>query len=98
MGINPTFKVSDAKISLTKACIKSNSFTKVVSLVKVSSFINKSNADKTLFIFKKESFTKLLVKSGFTTKKAGFIKFSKPNKKKAKNILFKQDALKLAIK
>ena len=98
MGINPTFKVSNAKVSPTKAYIKSNSPTKAVSLVKVSSFINKSGADKILFIFKEESSTKSPIKSGSTTKKTGSIKFSRLNKKKAKSVLLKQDTLKPVTK
>jgi hypothetical protein len=59
MGINPIFKVSDAKVSPAKVYIKSNSPIKAVSSAKVSSFINKSGADELLFFFKIESSTEL---------------------------------------
>ena len=85
MGINP--KVSNAKVSSTKPPIKSSSPAKVASLIKVSSFINKSNANKILFISKKESFTKSPIKSGFTTKRIRFIKLFRSNRKKAKSVL-----------
>ena len=51
MGINPTPKVSNAKVSPTKVYIKSDSFAKAASSAKVSSSINKNSADKILFIF-----------------------------------------------
>ena len=59
MGINPTFKVSNAKASSTKRPIKSSSPTKVASLARVSSSANRSSTNKPLFISKEESFTKL---------------------------------------
>jgi hypothetical protein len=59
VGINPTFKVSDAKASPAKVYMKSNSFAKAASSAKVSSFINKSGADEPLFFFKVESSTEL---------------------------------------
>ena len=59
MGINPTFKVSNTKVSSAKQPIKSSFFTKAVSLARVSSSANRSGANKPLFIFKEESFTKL---------------------------------------
>jgi photosystem II stability/assembly factor-like uncharacterized protein len=58
IGINPIFKVSDAKASPAKAYIKSNSPAKAVSSAKVSSFINESGADEPLFFPKVESSTK----------------------------------------
>ena len=38
------------------------------------------------------------VKSGFTAKKAGSTKLSRPNKKKVKSVLLRQDALKPAMR
>jgi hypothetical protein len=57
MGINPIFKVSDAKASPAKVYIKSNSSIKAASSARVSSFINKSSANKLLFFSKVESST-----------------------------------------
>ena len=88
MGINSIFKVSDAKASPAKVYIKSNSPIKAISSAKVSSFINKSSANKPLFVSKERS-TKLPIKSGSTVKKAGSVKFSKPNKKKVKSVLLR---------
>jgi len=58
MGINPTFRVSNAKASSAKRPIKSSSPTKVASLAKVGSSANRSSTNKLLFISKEESFTK----------------------------------------
>ena len=98
MGTNPTFKASNAKVSSAKVFMKSSSFAKAASLAKVSSFTNKSSADKPLFFPKVESSTKLSAKSSFTTKRVGFAKLSKPNKKKAISVLLRQDALEPAIR
>jgi len=94
MGINP--RVSNAKASSAKLPIKSSSPAKVASLARVSSSTNKSSADKTLFISKEESFTKLSIKSGSTAKGVGSIKLSRFNGKKAKSVLPRQNALKPA--
>ena len=59
VGINPTFRVSNAKASSAKRAIKSSSSAKAASLAKVSSSINKSSINKLLFVSKEESFTKL---------------------------------------
>jgi hypothetical protein len=96
IGINPTSRVSNAKVSSTKPPIKSGSPTKVASLARVSSSTNKSGANKPLFISKEESSTKSPVKSGSTTKRVGSTKIS--NRKKAKSILPRQDALEPAIR
>jgi hypothetical protein len=63
MGINPIFKVNDAKVSPAKVYIKSNSPAKAASSAKVSSFTNKSGANELLFFFKVKSSTKLPVLS-----------------------------------
>jgi len=95
MGINPTSRVSNAKTSFTKLPIKSSSFTKVVSLAKINSSTNKSSDNELLFISEKKSITKSSVKSGFIAKK---VEFTKPNRKKIKSVLPRQDALEPAIR
>ena len=97
MGINPTSRVNNAKVSSAKPPIKSGSPTKVVSLARAGSSTNESGANKLLFISKEESFTKLAIKSGSTTKRVGSTKLSRPNRKKA-SVLPKQDALEPAIR
>jgi len=92
IGINPIFKISNAKASSAEPLIKNNSPAKAVSSARVSSSINKSGANKPLFVSKEESVTKLPVK------KAGSAKLSKPNGKKAKSVLPRQDALKPATR
>jgi len=87
MGINPTFKISNAKVSFAELSIKSNFFTKTASLVKVSSSTNKSSDNELLFIFEEESVTKSFIKSGSTTKRVGSIKLSRFNRKKVKSVL-----------
>ena len=94
IGINP--RVSNAKASSAKPPIKSSSPTKVASLARVSSSTNKSGANKLLFISKEESFTKSPIKSGSTTKRVGSTKIS--NRKKAKSVLLRQDALEPATR
>ena len=59
MGINPTSRVSNAKVSSAKPPIKSSSSAKAVSLAIVSSSTNESGTNKLLFVSKEESFTKL---------------------------------------
>jgi len=87
IGINPTSKVSNAKVSSTKQPTESSSSTKVASLARVGSSTNKSSANKPLFVSKEESFTKSPIKSGSTTKRVEFTKLFRPNGKKAKSVL-----------
>ena len=97
-GINPTSRVSNAKVSSTKPPIKSGSPTKAASLAIVGSSTNKGGANKLLFVFEEESFTKLPTGSGSTARGVGPAKLSRPNGKKAKSVLPRQDALEPTIR
>jgi hypothetical protein len=98
VGINPTSRVSNAKASSAKRPIKSSSPAKAVSSARVGSSTNESGTNKPLFVSKEESFTKSPVKSGSTAKRVGSAKLSRPNGKKAKSVLPRQDAPKPATR
>ncbi|XTI92937.1 hypothetical protein V2W45_1334608 [Cenococcum geophilum] len=97
-GINPTSRVSNAKVSSAKRLTKSSSPAKAASSAKVGSSTNKSGANKPLFVSEEESFTKSPIKSGSTAKRVEFAKPSRPNGKKAKSVLPRQDALEPATR